>query len=472
MVSHSAAPGGRLSLPRLLAFSGGSIPAWMLVGMMGVYLPPFYAGHIGISLMAVGATIATVRLADLGIDLALGWMMDKTKTPVGRYRPWYAAGLPVLWLAVYKVFNPPADADVSYLFGWYMVLYLAYSMLVLSHSAWGAAMSGDYNERSRVFGWMMGVAVVGSTFLGTAPLWSGGTINPADPASMGTLGWVIIAVATAAVPISIFLAPERVSPVARKDRTTLKDYLAVVANPSMFRLLLADLFLTLGPGTTAPIYLFFFHEAKGFSLIQVPLLLIPYTASGIIGAPFWGWFAQKIGKHRAVQVAVVAYAITQTVLMMIPAKMFWATAVGMFSVGFCACAFILLVRAMVADVADQLRLETGQERSGVLYALVTMTQKFGTSITVSIIYPVLQIVGFNPRHGAVNTPEAIWGLEMCYLFAPIILVMVGGTTLFGYKLDAKRQGEIRAQLEAQAAADVAAGAEALLGPVETLPAKG
>jgi Na+/melibiose symporter-like transporter len=184
----------------------------------------------------------------------------------------------------------------------------------------------------------------------------------------------------------------------------------------------------------------------------------------------WGRLATRIGKHRAVQIACVAYAITQTTLMALPAGDFWLTAAGMATVGFSASAFILLVRAMVADVADQLRLETGQERSGVLFALVTMTQKFGTSITISIVYPILAYVGFNPKDGAVNTSHAIWGLEMCYLFAPVILVVVGGAMFFGYTLTAQRQGEIRSKLDALAAAEEGASAESLLGPGETIAA--
>ncbi len=238
----------------------------------------------------------------------------------------------------------------------------------------------------------------------------------------------------------------------------------------MLRLILADLFLTLGPGTTAPIYIFFFHEAKKFSLVEVPILLIPYVAAGVFGAPFWGRMAQLLGKHRTLQVACVAYAVTQTILMVLPAGQFLITAIGMASVGFCASAFVLLVRSMVADVADQLRLETGQERSGVLFALVTMTQKFGTSITISIVYPILAMVGFNAKDGAVNTPYAIWGLEMCYLFAPILLVLVGGAMFFGYSLTAERQDEIRTQLDALRAAEEGAGAESLLGHGESIPA--
>ena len=40
-------------------------------------------------------------------------------------------------------------------------------------------------------------------------------------------------------------------------------------------------------------------------------------------------------------------------------------------------AFAFLVRAMVADVADEIRLETGKDRIGVLYSLITSTAKIG-----------------------------------------------------------------------------------------------
>jgi Na+/melibiose symporter-like transporter len=468
VTSTSAARSGRLPLPRLLAFSLGSIPAYMLISMTGVYLPPFYAGKMGVSLTAIGATIGLLRLTDLGLDLALGWLMDKTRTPMGRYRPWYLAGLPVLWLAVYKVFNPPADVDTAYLFVWYILLYVAYSMLVLGHSAWAAAISGSYNERSRMFGWMLGIGVFGSSFLGALPLLTHGAIAPADPGSMSTIGWIIMSVATVAVAVATLSAPEPVSPTAGIQRPGFKDYLAVFTNPSMFRLILADLFLILGPGASAPIYVFFFREGKLFDAAHVGLLLIPYGAAGIFGAPIWAWIAQRLGKHRTVQIAGLAYAVFQTILMIVPAGLFWPTFISMFSVGFCASAFIVLIRAMVADVADELRLTTGQERSGVLYALVTLTQKLGSSLAVTIIYPILDAVGFVAKPGYHNSPAALRGLEMCYVFAPIVLVVVGSACLIGYKLDAKRQSEIRTALEEIESRNYAASTEVLGEPGETV----
>ena len=101
-----------------------------------------------------------------------------------------------------------------------------------------------------------------------------------------------------------------------------------------------------------------------------------------------------------------------------------------------------------------------------------MTQKFGTSITISIVFPILAAVGFNAKDGAINTPHAIWGLEMCYLFAPILLALIGGCMFFVYSLTAERQGQIRAQLDALAAAEGggAGNVETMGGAVGERPA--
>jgi Na+/melibiose symporter-like transporter len=96
--------------------------------------------------------------------------------------------------------------------------------------------------------------------------------------------------------------------------------------------------------------------------------------------------------------------------------------------------------------------------------MVTTTTKFGAVITVVIVFPILTLVGYNGKEGAVNTPHAIFGLEMCYLFAPIILVFVGGAMFFGYTLDATRHGAIREALEARDAdMSIAAAEESILG---------
>jgi Na+/melibiose symporter-like transporter len=453
----------------VLTFVSATIPGAILLGMLGLFLPRFFT-HFHMTLFAVGGTLALVRTIDtFVVDLPIGWAMDKFRTRFGRYRPWFVAGAPIVMVGVYMLFNPPAKMTVAYLAGWYMLLWVGLSMMTIANSAWGAGLASNYNDRSRLFGWMIPVAILGAAWLNLSPILTHGKFSPGNAADVPAIGWIIIGLSVVTTTIVAVFVREPVAPPARA-RGSLLDYWRLIANPTALRLVLGDLFLTLGPGLTAPIYLFFFNQAKGFTINGAVVLLLFYTAAGVIWAPMWARVARSLGKHRTLQAACIIYAVLQTSLMAIQGPQFWLTALFMFLVGGSASAFLFLVRAMLADYADQLRLEQGATRAGLLFSFVGVTQKLGTSFNTVISFGILAWVGFNPDEHAHNTAHAIFGLEMTYLFAPIVFVICGGAFFLGYKLDAKRHAEIRAALDARdAAIEHESVADALSGEVP-LPA--
>jgi glycoside/pentoside/hexuronide:cation symporter, GPH family len=441
------APADNLSLPLVLSFVSATIPSAILLGMLGVFIPRYFT-HFGLGLLAVGGTLALVRSVDtLAVDLPIGWAMDKTKTIFGRYRPWYVAGAPIVMLGVYMLFNPPKPLPTTYVALWYLILWVGVSMMTIAHSAWAASLASSYNARSRLFGWMVPVGIIGAAGLSLSPVLTHNKFGPGNAHDVPTIGWIIIGLMTVTTAIVAIFVREPVAPVAPRVRGKLSDYLAVIAKATALRLVLGDLFLVLGPGLTGPIYIFFFNQAKGFSINGTTTLLVFYTAAGLVFAPIWARIARSLGKHRTVQLACVCYAIAQTILMAIPKNLFLPTAIGMFVVGGCASAFLFLVRAMLADYGDELRLEQGTARMSLLFSFVGITQKLGTSFNTAISFGILAFVGFNPDEHAHNVGRALFGLEMTYLFAPIVFVVIGGSFFFGYRLDAKRHAEIRAALD-------------------------
>jgi GPH family glycoside/pentoside/hexuronide:cation symporter len=441
------ATGQRLSLPIVGAFGSTAAPIAAIALVMGVYLPRFFSSYIGLSLGAVGLAFGVVRLIDLGLDPLLGMAMDRTRSRWGRYRPWLVVGAPIVMVATYMLFMAAPGMSLINLIVWLLVLFLGVSILTLAQAAWGASIATDYHDRSRVYGVVQAVGVLGSILILLLPLFLAKTPAGAH-GGVPAMGWFIILTIPLTVALCALITPERVAPDAAGDEpVTLKDYWALLTRPEMLRLVFADFVIALGPGTTAALYLFFFHDARRYTIPQTSILLLFYIAAGLVGSVFWGWIAQKIGKHRALMASSVAYAVAQSALMIIPPATMPLAIPGMFAVGFVGSCFVPIVRAMVADVADEVRLETGKERAGLLYALVTTTQKIGGAITVTISLTVLQLVGYNPAEGAVNTPEAIHGLELCYVFAPITLVFLGGAAFIGWKLDAKRHADVREKLD-------------------------
>src|SRR5690606_7557619 len=88
----------------LAAFSGPCLPLAAFGVALPVTLPEFYATYVGLELGVVAAVFMAVRLIDIVFDPFIGWGMDKTKTKLGRYRPWMAVSTPILMLSALMMF--------------------------------------------------------------------------------------------------------------------------------------------------------------------------------------------------------------------------------------------------------------------------------------------------------------------------------------------------------------------------------
>ena len=137
------------------------------------------------------------------------------------------------------------------------------------------------------------------------------------------------------------------------------------------------------------------------------------------------------------------------------------TIVGMFAVGFCASAFLLLIRAMVADVVDEVRLEQSRDLTSLLYSMVTTTTKIGATIIGGDRVPGagagrLQRQGRRDQHASRHLRPG----DVLPVRADHPGLWFGGAMLFGYKLDAKRHGAICTALaEREAHVSIAAAEE-------------
>ena len=88
----------------LAIFSGPCLPLAGVGLPLVVHLPTFYVRDIGLPLSGVGAAFLAVRLVDISFDPVLGVLMDRTKSRLGRFRPWLIASAPVLTLACLMLF--------------------------------------------------------------------------------------------------------------------------------------------------------------------------------------------------------------------------------------------------------------------------------------------------------------------------------------------------------------------------------
>jgi Na+/melibiose symporter-like transporter len=450
----------------VLAFSATSVPIAALAMAITVHMPAYFAASIGVPLTAVAAAFFTCRMIDIPVEPALGLAMDRTRSRFGRYRLWTIVGAPLLMAGLYMLLQARSGVGTGYLIVWLMVMYLGLSVLVLSHAAWGARLATGYAERARVFGIMGGVGVLGAIGVLLVPIVMQAR-GYADHEGVRAMIWAIIGLTPLAVLLVVWRTPETIAPETGGHRFRVRDYAELITHGSMARILLADLCLSLGPGWMAALFLFFCRDRMGFTTAEANMLLGVYILAGLVGAPVTGAVAARIGKHRAAMLSSAIYSAALVTLLFLPRGNVWASMPTQFVAGFVAAGFTALIRAMVADVADDIRLRQGKERAGVLYSLITSTSKLALASAVIITYPLLARLGYDPKLGRANTPEAIQGLTLAFTAGPIVFLALGAFCFVGYKLTAERANEIRRELEAR---DAALYAEA--EPIEALTGAG
>jgi GPH family glycoside/pentoside/hexuronide:cation symporter len=439
--------GQRRSSWTLAAWAAPTLPLAALGLPLVVYLPEYYVAELGLSLSVVGAAFLLVRVADILLDPILGGMMDRTRSRWGRFRPWLAAGTPLLMAAAYALFMARPGVGPLYLWGWLVVCYVGYSMAVLSQTAWGATLSTDYQQRSRIYGWWSAGNVVGMILVLLLPPILALVFKGDHAAGVRAMGWFIIVM----LPVTFALALARVGEApapSLRPRAGLREYLGLMKRGSVRRLLAADLLMGLAPGIAGVLFFFFFERIKGFDKTQASIMLLVYFGAAGGGAPLWPWLAKRLGKHHALAAAAMLYAAVQMAAALTPAHNLPLGLAVLVLAGLPYSAAPLLVRAMMADIGDEERLITGVDRTGLLYAIVNGTVKLGFALAAGV-FVLLERFGFDPK---VHSQSGDAALVALYVYAPALLGVLVSAIMLRYPLDAARHAQIRRQLEARDAA--------------------
>jgi Na+/melibiose symporter-like transporter len=462
-MTSAPSPAKRLPNRTLAAFSAACLPYAALGLPVYVTLPEFYASHVGVDLALVGVIFLVIRLADIFVDPALGMVIDRTHSRFGRYRLWMGMAAPVLMLAVGMLFMVRPGAGGAYLAIWLIVMSLGFSVSLLSQVSWASTLTSDYDQRSRIYGWWQTANIVGVLVVLLIPALVQ-NLGLGDYASaVRWQGWFIIVALPLTLVITFAFTPEpKAGP--SPDKGTRFAYLSLFKLPVLQRLLTADLMLGIARGVVGALFFYFFEAVQGFQRAETSILLLVYFVAGLAGAPVWSALAVRMGKHGALILACVYFAATLLLAAFAgPVLVPLAEAAGLGNaevvvaglmvalVGLAFASGDLLLRAMMADVADQVQLDQGEDRTGLLFSILTATSKLGYAVSV-MTFAGLRLTGFDPTLGGANSETALIWLQIMFAGLPALCLVVGAWALWRYPLDQTRHAEIRAALEARGGA--------------------
>ncbi len=448
------APGRRVllfySLPALV-LALPTIPVY-------VHLPALYGTQLGVGLAATGTALLLARIFDTVTDPLIGVLSDRGLLPGGRRKPWIVAGAAVAGLGLVMLLSPPPAPTFGYLLTWSVVLYAGWTMVAVPYTAWGAELSPDYHQRTRITSMREGLSLVGIIVAGALIAWTASLGWP-EARSVGAIAWTAVALGAATIPLLVWQVPETRPPEAALDAgpTTWARWRAGVAslarNGPFARLLSAWFLNGVANGLPAALFIIYLEHGLGAGPADRPAFVLVYFIAAIAAIPLWLRLSGRFGKHRAWCAAMIMACAAFVLVPLIGRGDFAAFMAVCVITGAALGADLTLPPSIQADVVDYDRLRSGRARAGLQFALWSMSTKLALAFAVGTGLPALELFGFD---AAAPSGRGVTALVAIYALIPVVIKVVAIAMVWRFPLTARHQAIIRRRLQRRARAKAAA----------------
>lgn len=409
------------------------------------YVPAFYAGHLGLPFAIVGLMLVLTRITDIITDPIIGMMSDKSTSRYGRRKPFIIAGLPMLLLATWFVFVPPADVSPIYLFLGLFFMYLGFTIVDIPYASWGAELSSDYDERSSITALRGAFNSVGSLVTLAIPVVMQAMGITELPRIMMAMAIAFIILQPTCFALALWLVPERSAQKIEGVHIPLSARIkAITGNKALIRLLAAIGLLITGMAIGATLNMIIFTHVVGQPDFFAPVVFLQNVVA-IAALPIWLMVTAKHGKHRAMAMAIAVIGVGTAATFAFGKGDGYAMGACLLVIGFGMGAALFLMSSMIADIVDQDLLATGQERTGLYVAASGMATKFAIVVGVLIGTAIPGIAGFQPSDSS-HSANSLMVLRSIYAFVCPLLAVPAIVILWNYPLDRAKQSQLRADI--------------------------
>jgi glycoside/pentoside/hexuronide:cation symporter, GPH family len=477
----------RVPFGHLVAYAQMTLPLAVIGLPIAIYIPAFYSGTLGLNLAAVGIVLMLARFSDVITDPLIGRLSDRTRGRFGRRRPWIAAGVPLMALSAFMLFVPSEPVSLGYLLLWISAIYLGFTLITIPYGAWGAELSTDYRERSRVTGAREIFLLIGLISAILIPVvWAivtgateaeEGELNSVSREAMASLGWMVVILLPVCAAI-LFWKIREPAPKTEQTISFVDGLKAIMRNGPFRRVLVSTMVGALAGSLNAAVAILFYDHVLKLGQAGFVLILVLFGAAAL-GSPFWVSLGNRLGKHRALCVAVflsmLAFSSVPLVVYFIVPVSPDFTFIAMFLItlvqGFAFGAGAILGASMLADVVDLDMMRSGEHRTGLLFAFLGFARKFFEAAGVGIALPLIAFLGFDPQAEA-QTESGKFGIVMVYCLLPLCLWTVSALVIWNFPITAERLTRIREAYARRAGRRLAAeqGSVILGVTVQPLPA--
>lgn len=437
-------------LSERLAYGFGDFGCNIIYTAMSAFLLFYYTDYAGVSAFAVGTIMMVSRLFDGVSDIIMGVIVDRTKSKYGKARPWILRMCIPFAISGVLLFSVPTSwaetPKLIYVFITYnLVSTVVYTAINVPYSALNALMTQNPYERSvlSIFRNLLATAGTLTINIFTLPL--------VEFFGNNALAWTKTFFIFGIVAIIAFLytfwgTSERVKSVAQLQSTENNDVPVLVGIKALFK----NKYWIMMTGMLALFFLM--YAINGGSTVYYAKDILGDknlvgTISGIFnivqicGMFFIAMMIKKFGKRNIFALGLVLDIIGMLILNYSNGVMSLIIISSVIRGLGNACGGATMW-AMVSDTIDYGEWKTGYRTEGLVNSACSFGWKIGNGIGSALLGLILEAGGYVGT-AITQTETALFSIEICFIWIPIAIYVIGLVIMSFYHLDKEFPAIIR-----------------------------
>lgn len=411
-----------------LGYLLGPAGALLLNAVLATYLNVYYTDVLKLTTVWGGAFLVVFPIVSKIIDaitnVAMGYIIDRTRTKEGKARPWLLLSAPLLTVTGVLLFTVPSASETVQVV-WVMVSYnlfysFAYTIFNMSHNLMVPLSTRDTTQRGglSVFNQIATIMMSGIIVALVFPM----VIMPALGVDQGKWIALMSALSILALPLTLleyFFTKERVTlenQAAGEDTSVpfAKQLKAIFSDKYMLLIYVYFLVYTAGScikNISLPYFCNYVLGTYNDGITQTMVSAIGGIPMGIGIFAVWP-LAKRFGKRNVTLAGFILYAVGGAICWMFPRNMVMVL-VGQFikNTGGLPCAYVFM--ALFADVLDHMEWKTGFRSDGLAMSVYNIIAVAMVGVCTGIFNGWLAGAGY-------AAPEMVGGVTQAVTQSPAV----------------------------------------------------
>ena len=419
----------------MVGYGTGDIAGNVVYALLSSFVMIYLTNTVGLNAGIVGTLIAVSKLFDGVTDVFFGSMIDKTKSKMGKARPWMFYGFFGCALTLFGIFAIPTSLGKTAQYAWFFIAYtllnaVFYTANNIAYSSLTALATKNSKERVQMGSFRFMFA------FGTSLLIQTITVGAVDILGGGAVGWRNIAIIYCIVGIvtntlAVFSVKELPDEELSEDSTAVTntdDKLSLVQAAKLlfankYYLMICVVYILqqlygamINIGIYFMTYVLLNKNLFGvFSwAINIPLIIALVFTPTIV-SKWKGMY--KLNKYSYMIATLGRLLVVLAGYMGSVPLMLLFTAVAALGQG----PWQGDMNAVIASCSEYTYLKTGKRIDGTMYSCTSLGVKIGGGLGTAIAGWMLDLSGFVNGDTAVQPDSCISMMYFMYLWLPFIL---------------------------------------------------